>query len=75
MPLPITFRELVNVDHNARAADVTASLELYGLSGRLVEEHGPAGGNPLWEVSGPFGGLQRWFTDFYPEFDPEVVLH
>lgn len=74
MPLPATLRELVDVDHNARPTDVQASLDLYGLQGRCVEEHGPAGGNPLWEVSGPFGPLQRWFTEFYPEFDPTAVV-
>ena len=37
----------------------------YGLEFRLLQEFGPAGGNPLYEFSGPRSDLEDFIVDFY----------
>jgi hypothetical protein len=47
----------------------------HGVVAVMVEEEGPAGGNPLYEFTGTRAQLEAFVTDFYEDgkADPETI--
>lgn len=54
---------------------VQAEAKKHGVKAVMVEEEGPAGGNPLYEFTGTRAQLEAFVTDFYEagKADAETV--
>lgn len=60
----------VVTDHEGTADwEPGGSLHLDGVSARMVEQVGPAGGNPLVELTGTLNALAAWLWVHYTQTD------
>ena len=62
----ITSVELDICDWNDSGyEDFISSVEDYGLDWNMIEEHGPGGGNPVFELTGSKRSIRAWLLDNY----------
>lgn len=56
-------------------APTTEATQLGEVTFKLIEKYGPAGGNPVYELTGEDGALLIWLLQHYTQGDVEDALY
>jgi hypothetical protein len=60
----------------ATDSELADSIQQAGLNFKTIQEHGPAGGNPLVELSGPRYALESYINNYCQgDFEFSNYLH
>lgn len=55
----------LDISHEESALEISKACAKYGVLNELLEEHGPAGGNPLYRFTGPRANIERLIREWY----------